>query len=158
MIVSVRAGPVNFLRYPTGRLIAAFPTSTIHTPHTLADPTMKNPRARLATFSFATILLVLTLGCGGPDNRTAGDLVEHFKANGIDGQFQQTFAGLIGASEGGRYRGEGFSVEFYVFDDVSKAESLKKTGMSGTDCIRNGSFVLVPHKASDDILKAFADF
>tara|TARA_R110000824_G_scaffold311766_3_gene498898 strand:+ start:2409 stop:2768 length:360 start_codon:yes stop_codon:yes gene_type:complete len=119
---------------------------------------MQNTMPRLAAFVFAIVLFGLIPGCGGPDTRTVGDLVEHFKANGIDGQFQQKFAGLIGASDGCGYRGEGFSVEFYTFDDVSKAESLEKTGMYGTDCIRNGSFVLVPHEATDDILKAFADF
>lgn len=120
---------------------------------------MDNPFAKLAAFSFATIALLLTTGCGGGrDTRTAGDLVAHFKAHGIIGQFQPKFARLIGASDGGGYSGDGFTVEFYVFDDVSNAESLEKTGMGSAQCIRNGSFVLVVHRASEDLIKTFTDF
>src|SRR5262245_34210280 len=90
----------------------------------------------IATVCWATVLFVGVHGCsrGSLPNATIGDLVQHFKQSGLQGEYQPKFAVLIGAKEGGGYSGDGFSVEMYLLEDVSKAESLEKSGFSGKPC------------------------
>jgi len=123
---------------------------------------MQTSLAKLASVTIVAAMLCLTLGCGTHDTRTAGDLVMHFQEKGINGVYRPIFAQLIWCVGGRGLQNDDFSVEFYVFDDVSKAESLEKSGKFGRGMhVRNGSFILFilsPNKATDDLLEAFAEF
>jgi len=112
-------------------------------------------------FIMFTLLCALIGGCNWHllnDSRTPGDLVEHLTDAGFAGTFEFKFVGLIGAEDGGGFRGDNFSVEFYLFNDVSKAKSLEKTGLSGMRCYRNGNFVLFAHEAPEGLITAFTDW
>jgi len=68
------------------------------------------------------------------------------------------WAVLIGAKEGGRYSGDGFSVEIYLFEDLSKAESLEKSGFSGSPCYRNGKFILLIDDGENKVIPIYKRF
>ena len=72
--------------------------------------------------------------------------------------FHPNFAGLIGAKEGGSFTGDGVSIEVYLFEDVSRAESLEKSGFSGTPCHRNGRFILMVTEGKNKVLPLFMKF
>ena len=109
--------------------------------------------------SLAFVVLLMSIGCGGGrDSRTIGDLVQHFRETGINGEYSPTFAGMIGATEGGRYFADDFRVEIYVFKELSQAESLEKSGLAGSACHRNGRFILITMEGEKDVLPVFNSF
>jgi hypothetical protein len=91
------------------------------------------------------------------DNRTMGNLVQHFQANGLDGKYRPTMAALINAKESGVYEGSGFSAEIFLFHDAQQARSVEQTGFNGP-CVRNGNFILVPIRGGDMMIPAFQKF
>ncbi len=110
----------------------------------------------IVTICWATALLIGIHGCSGSSQRNAtiGDLVQHFKKSGLQGEYYPKFAGLIGAKEGGSYSGDGFEVEIYIFEDVTMAESLEKS----RSCYRNGRFILSVYEGEAKVLPLFNRF
>jgi hypothetical protein len=106
----------------------------------------------------AIFFLFIVSGCARHSNKTVGDLVQYFKQSGLQGEYQPMWAVLIGAKEGGSYSGNGFSVEIYLFDDLSKAESLEKSGFSGKPCHRNGKFILLIYEGENKVVPLFKRF
>lgn len=104
------------------------------------------------------LVMLLVPGCGGKGNRTIGDLVQHFKAKGLEGKYQPKWASLLGAKEGGGYAGDGFNAELYLFEDEARAESLEKTGANRMTCHRNGRFILLVYTGEEKLLPAFKSF
>lgn len=124
-----------------------------------------------STLSPIALLLVVALaGCKpgslpmpAPSHprETVGDLVEYLAAKGYKGEFSVMFASVIGAEEGGRLEGKGFSVEIYRFKDVNRASSLAKTGFSKDNKVfANGPFVLSMDaaKVDDKLVASFKSF
>lgn len=91
-------------------------------------------------------------------NKTVGDLVEHFRKAGMDGRHSLKAAALIGAKDGCGFEGADFSVEIYLFDDQSRAESLEKTGFEGMKVHRRGKFVMLINIGEDKVLPVFQSF
>ena len=93
---------------------------------------------------------------------TVGDLVEHFRKNGIEGEFtpnSEAFSG-VKAIEQGLFLNEDFTIEFriYRFDDASKAKSLEKTNGSKPKYYRSGKFVIEIDEGKDRLLPIFKKF
>ena len=103
--------------------------------------------------------LLLIVGCSeSKDNskKTIQDLVEYFDSNGIKGQKSETMYKIIGAIDGTKLKGAGYSMELYKFDGEIPANPLFN--------YKNGSFVcyINPETTSSDIkdkiLKLFDKF
>jgi len=117
---------------------------------------MKNNHLYFVFFAFA--LLPIEVGCAVHSDKTIGDLIQHFKKSGLHGEYQPKIAAPIGAKEAGGYSGEGFRIEACLFEDLSSAESLEKSGYAGATCHRNGKIILLIHEGESDVLPVFKKF
>tara|TARA_R110001592_G_scaffold267410_1_gene533484 strand:- start:527 stop:880 length:354 start_codon:yes stop_codon:yes gene_type:complete len=106
----------------------------------------------------ACLFLCVHVGCSRTDSRTIEQLKAHFANEGFSGVTRDKLFYLVGAKDGIGYTGDGFSVEIYVFDDVSKAEGFAEVGLLESECFQNGCFVLLVHEAPVDLLSAFQEF
>lgn len=113
-----------------------------------------------AKYAFVCIaaLSIVVAGCSTKSSRTVGDLVEHFRESGFEGTFKPNFAGMMGAEEGGNFEDDEFLVVLYRFENESRADSLEKSGMSGYQCYKNGSFIMIGDDSPDGLISAFKDW
>jgi hypothetical protein len=113
--------------------------------------------------ALSSILIVSLLSASCSKKNETGsisDLVQHFKNNGLEGEFSPKAFALIGATDGGGYGKSGkFSVEIYKFETPKRAQEMTKTmnlKESKTHC--NGSFTMILNKGDGKIIKTFNDF
>ena len=131
--------------------------------------------------STALILLVSANGCDQmEDSRIVSvHLIDHFRSNGLKGQYRRVNPESIGAIQGGQYasvpqrqRGQSasteqrFLLEFAKFDDPKKAKLMEKRGFRSKNgervykCYANGVFVMIVRQAPKNIdaVKIFRRF
>ena len=124
----------------------------------------------------AVLVCLLLPACGKTDakknnSKRISDLVEHFKASGLDvGERSEKLAPFISASDGTGLKIAGKEIEFYKFDldvPVQKA-ALDKYSREGVEMmgknfpiVTNGSFalfVMEDHPKWSQIREAFVSF
>jgi hypothetical protein len=101
------------------------------------------------------------------NERSIGDLVEHFQKNGLNGKYFPCFA-LAGSEECGIYMDsdrfvettetKSFQITIYRYSNEDKAKSLEKTGVAGNRAWLNGCLVVVIYKGEKKVLPVFNKF
>lgn len=106
------------------------------------------------------VFLLCFSGCSPSNkNKTMGDLVEHFRENGIVGFYEPSVLYKYGAVEAGYYSNQpSFYSRLYKFDEIKKVESFAKLGGQFPRFV-NGYFVMeCTYESMDLLLPVFNSF
>ena len=121
------------------------------------------------------LMLLVVVGCAGrgparpaptnpvvvmQPNSTKGlaDLVQHFRQEGLQGEYTPALPGTLGAGEAGVLVGPEVDVSLLKFDDVEKAHQAEERGAGGQAVYRNGVFLMIIRKGDAKALPAFSKF
>jgi hypothetical protein len=132
----------------------------------------------MTRFMFSLLLLTLAVGCTRepvpvpstavprttvarstlpPDAATPiGQLIAFLQSKGIGGEYAALpVTSVAGVTQRGSFKGKGFAVTFYHFNDADLASSVAAEGMNGRTCYANGKLVMEAPMADDALVQAF---
>lgn len=100
---------------------------------------------KLSSILFASILIFTSCN-SGIINKSIDDLVIHMKQNDFDGVTNTTAYQMIGAIDGIDYKGNGFNIELYKFNNEEEVSKMIP--------YKNKNFGLFIHKPLDENARA----